>query len=105
MGQFSGKCDLEDIIEIAGGFEKFKGTKLFIGDKSNPLHYNSLKDLVSYFPYIEICGFHDNTNPNNSVIILSRKSWPELCMERYGDSDYYNELKLALEKYKESMEE
>lgn len=105
MGRFSGKCDLEDIIDIAGGFEKFKRTKLFIGDKTHPLIYTCLKDLVPYYPYIEISGFHDNKNPANSIIILSKKSWPEICAERYGYDKHYDNLKSKLEKYIKEMEE
>ena len=95
MSRFSGKCDLCDIIEITGGFEEFKGTKLFIGDYNHPLVYDSEKDLIPYYPYIEMMGFHDNKNSKNSVMILSEKSWIDIEEERYGKfscHDYYRKM-------------
>lgn len=97
MSKFSGKFDLYDAICIMGdgnietGFEKFNGTRLYIGDKTNQLEYKTLKDLVPYFPYIPKTSYSDNTDSTKSMIVLTEKSWNELRKEKYGaDTTYYD---------------
>lgn len=98
MSCFSGKCDLRDIIEIHGGFENFNGVQLFIGDKQHPLSYTSLKDLIPYYPYIEIAG-------SNTMMILSEKSWVDIEEERYGKMQmhdiYRDRLKKEIQKFED----
>ena len=114
MSRFSGKCDLCDIIEIAGGFKKFKkqGYKVFVKQDTSKgyldtttfnitncreLEYKDEIDLIPYYPYIEIIGV-------DKKIYLSDKSWVDTCEERYGYHDIYNyyreELAKELEKHK-----
>lgn len=96
MSKFSGKCDMYDHIFMSceneqEAFEKFKGTKLYkwkpiedrieiedISDLSENwqrIEYNSIKDLVPYYPYvISMCCCHKGDS-NNSMVVLSSESF------------------------------
>lgn len=96
MSKFSGTCDLKDVIDICGGFEAFNGIKIYIGDIKHPLKYNTLKDLIPYYPYsIESSGIN-KTDKENSRIILSEKSWIDMEEELYGYKPYYDEYRNLL---------
>lgn len=79
MSRFSGKCDLYDMIEICGGYEKFaeRYPNIFIGDLMHKLSHNSLSDLAPYYAYID-------TLSGGGRMILSHKSWVDIEEERYG---------------------
>lgn len=81
-------------------FEKFKGTKLYKHkpsdqqkelDSSTPerlnetmrsnwdeIHYESISDLVPYFPYLVSIAACDNIDSNNSMVVLSSKSFVDI---------------------------
>lgn len=89
MSKFSGKCDLADIIDIYGGYDKIKEYEIYVGDLEHPLIHNCLRDLVPYYPYIEIIGY-GNHETNKGTIILSKKSWVDIEEERYGHHIIYD---------------
>jgi len=89
MSKFSGKCDLADLIEIKGGYDKIKGYEIYLGDMEHLIEHHSLKDLVSYYPYIETMGYHNNST-NKGTIILSKKSWVDIEEERYGHLEMHD---------------
>ena len=124
MSRFSGKCDFYDHLFMAAenekdAFEKFRGTKLYkmkpnseclpVKDVSDfnkswiPIQYESLDDLIPYYPYIITMSFCDNNDSDNSTIILSSESWVDIEESRYGHwnmHDYYREqLKKELMRY------
>lgn len=124
MSNYSGKADLYDHMSIHSDsdnwnemYEKFKGTKLYkykpINDcikmetfdyntiKQNwtEIKYNSILDIAPYFPYIICLAFCDNTDNNNSTIVLSNESYVDEeereCFEWYlrDAIKYYNKCK------------
>lgn len=124
MSRFSGKCDFYDHLFMTteneeDAFEKFRGTKLYktkmnseflpIKDVSDfaknwiPIQYESLNDLIPYYPYIITMSFCDNNDSDNSTIILSAKSWVDIEEDRYGHwniHDYYRDvLSKEMERY------
>ena len=97
MSNVSGKCDLKDHVFMSSKpltdeelFENFKGTKLYkhkkledcvettienMSDNWEEIHYESIKDLIPYYPYIIGLGCFDNKESNNSMIVLSSESY------------------------------
>lgn len=77
MSKFSGKCDLYDWIEIAGGYQEFMdcGYTIYVGKSEEPLKIESLKDLVPYYPYVisSVAG---------GILHLSSRSWVDMEEER-----------------------
>ena len=65
--------------------------------------YESMDDLIPYYPYIIIMSFCDNNDSDNSTIVLSAESWVDIEESRYGHwnmHDYYREqLKKELMRY------
>lgn len=81
-------------------FEKFKGTKLYKckpADQQNELdtstserlnetmrsnweeiRYESISDLIPYFPYLVSIAACDNADSNNSMVVLSSKSFVDI---------------------------
>lgn len=112
MSQFSGKCDLYDCLNIMGkgdinlGFEKIKKGKIYVGyenfNQNNKLKLETLKDIIPYYPYIEIISAWDNIN-ETGTIILSDKSWVDIEAKKYGELSmhkYYRKiLKQEIENY------
>ena len=100
MSKFSGKCDLADIIEIAGGFEKFKGTRLFKKTATGAVEiiYDEYKDIIDYLPYIEIVGFSMN---GERRITLSHASWVDIEEEKYGHLEMHDVYRKYLQEEKE----
>lgn len=109
MSQFSGKCDFYDSMMIHGngdiekGFEYFKDAHIYIGDREHPLKFETLAELVPYFPYVITSGGFDNTNGANTTIFLTKESWVEMHKDTMypGSYEYYKEkLNKEMEKYK-----
>lgn len=98
MSSYSGKCDFADYIFMSSEdltdeqlFDRFNGTKLYkykpkeqcvdienIEDMKlnwEEIKYSSIKDLIPYYPYIVCLSCRDNTDNNNSMVVLSSESY------------------------------
>lgn len=83
MSRWSGKYDFADSIEMHGGIEYLKNSKVYIYEeqpddtyKDKLLHFEKESDVVPYYAHIIGCAFHDNVE-NKHVIHLSSKSYPD----------------------------
>lgn len=128
MSSYSGKCDFFDYIFMSSEdltdeqlFDKFNGTKLYkykhkkqcvdienIEDMKlnwEEIKYSSIKDLISYYPYIVCLACHDNTDNNNSMVVLSSESYVDEeereTLEYWKKQmlKYYNKCKRKKEEY------
>lgn len=124
MSRFSGKCDFCDYLFMGAdseedAFGKFRGTKLYIMKPSKycvpvkevedfnknwtPIHYNSLVDLITYYPHIVVFSWCDNQDSEKSIVVLSNESWVDTEEAQYGHwdiHDYYREqLRKEMDRY------
>ena len=83
ISKWSGKCDFADSIEMHGGIDFLKNSKVYIYEeqpdgtyKDKLLHLEKQSDVVPYYAHIIGCAFHDNVE-NKHVIHLSSKSYPD----------------------------
>lgn len=96
MGEFSGKCDFQDELDMSGvldskeNFQNFKNkTKVYLGgwiDGGNLLTFETPEDLIPYYTHIVTsCVFNKE---QGGIIHLSKKSWLEMEEEKYRPSPY-----------------
>lgn len=83
ISRFSGKADFADNIEIHGGIDFLKNSKVYIYEeqpdgtyKDKLLHFEKESDVVPYYAHIIGMAYHNNTE-NKHVIHLSSKSYPD----------------------------
>lgn len=83
MSRWSGKCDFADSIEMHGGIEYLKNSKVYIYEeqpdgtyKDKLLHFEKESDVVPYYAHIIGMAYHNNAE-NKHVIHLSSKSYPD----------------------------
>lgn len=97
MSRFSGKYDLADWIEIAGGFESFLDSETKIYHNSYEIPYKTELDLVDYYPHIIKYAAGDK-------IFLMSESWIDY-EKRNGwiSQSMYDYYKEQLLKYKDSL--
>lgn len=102
MSKFSGRCDLADVIDICGGFEKFKKVTsvIYVGESDVPVKCEKIQDIIPYYPYIITSSISQN---GKNVYWLSSKSWVDIEEKLYGHHTihdcYREELKKEIEKY------
>lgn len=101
MSMFSGKCDFYDHLWVSAkteeeAFNKFNGTKLYIRQPLpkgvdftkelknginipdtyyKKVEYNSIKDLIPYYPHLISMACCGNTDSHNSIVFLSCESF------------------------------
>lgn len=106
MSKFSGRCDLADVIDICGGFERFKEKKpiIYVGESEKPIKCEKIQDIIPYYPYIitsSVSGDGKNT------YWLSSKSWVDIEENLYGHQtihDYYRDkLRKEMEKHSQNV--
>lgn len=97
ISSYSGKCDCYDTLVAIHQYteEQLKNNvKIYVGDSSTPLHIESYKDLIPYYPYI-IGSAYFNNEEKSAVIHLSSESFVD--MNERERLELY--LKLALKEY------
>ena len=87
MSKYSGKCDIYDSLIMIREMNKDSDwSKVKIKQYTNELDengyhkvkelkINSLKDVVPYFPFIEVSAYYDNTGIFGIVIIIGQHSY------------------------------
>ena len=77
MSKFSGKCDVYDCLVEMKKYtldELKNNVTIRVGSEKEPLIFNSMADLIPYYPYMISLEFSDNKS-RKSNIIISSKSW------------------------------
>lgn len=83
ISKWSGKADFADSIEIHGGIDFLKNSKVYIYEeqpdgtyKDKLLNFEKESDVVPYYAHIIGCAYHNNEE-NKHTIHLSSKSYPD----------------------------
>lgn len=89
MSRFSGKCDFADSLEIHEyTLEELQNNVIiYIGHNTEPLHIESMSDLIPYYPHIIGLGCYNN---------IERKSEIHLSSESFVDFEERNILEFYL---------
>ena len=87
MGRFSGKCDIEDWF-CDKTDEEIANYRIYAYRQIIPLQITSRKDLIPYYPFLVVLGYHDNTD-GRGIIHLSQKSF--VTMEENRTLEFFKQ--------------
>jgi len=95
MSRFSGKCDCYDSLVCISRYtedELINNVKIYVGNEEEPLHIESYKDLIPYYPYIIGSACYNNVE-RKAVIHLSSESFVDREEREFLESYFKDVLR------------